>query len=268
MPSSKSASPSTRTASVRRSGALRSDRSADRGVPPERRILGVFAHPDDETSGAGGTITKYVRQGADVTIATATRGEMGALGAGGLVISREELPRVRERELRAVLRLYGARPPVLLGYRDQEVKDARLEEIVEKVRGIMRRVQPDVVITFGPRGISRHEDHIAVHRAAVEAFHGHRRSVPEAPRLFYVAIPKDMAQRFELDLDGPEVNPHVMVDISETVAVKVRALRTYRSQQDAQELAELFEKRAPPFESFHQAWPPIPNGRIRPGFWD
>ena len=42
-----------------------------------KSILGIFAHPDDETSGAGCTFTKFARMGANVTVNTATRGELG-----------------------------------------------------------------------------------------------------------------------------------------------------------------------------------------------
>ena len=100
----------------------------------KRVILGVFAHPDDETSGCGGTFTRYAREGVDVFNVTATRGELGTLGTGGLSIAREELPHVRERELRAVLERYGANPPIILGYRDQEVKDADPKELTGKVQ--------------------------------------------------------------------------------------------------------------------------------------
>ena len=240
------------------------------GGPGHRRaILGVFAHPDDETSGAGGTFTRYAREGVQIVVATATLGEQGNLGTGGSKIRRAELPQVRERELRQVLQSYGARPPVLLGYRDQEVKDADFAELTGKVHRVMVDTRPDVVITFGPRGISDHDDHVTVHRAAVEAFHRYRESVPGA-RLYYVAIPKAFvdAVEFDLDLDGPEVDPHVLVDISDTLAVKVQALRTYSSQQDAQELADMFEQRAPAFEAFHQAYPPWTEERTVAGFWE
>src|SRR5437763_16745375 len=83
-----------------------------------RCILGVFAHPDDETSCAGGTFWRYVHAGVDIYVATATR---GGLGSHGQVVTREGLPRVREAELRTVLQMYGAKPPIFLGYRDQEV---------------------------------------------------------------------------------------------------------------------------------------------------
>ena len=233
-------------------------------------ILVIVAHPDDETSAAGGTMTKYAAQGVDIHVVTATRGEMGILGTGGLTLTREELPAQRERELREVLALYGVNPPTLLGYRDQEVKDADLSEITGKVLEAMRRVQPDVVITFGPMGISGHDDHVTMHRAAVEAFHQYRRhraESPEEPRLFYVAIPRAMLEEFEIPLDGPETDPTVVVDISETKAVKIKALRTYRSQEDAQQLADLFESAPWAVEAFHQAYPPAPDGEVADGFW-
>src|SRR2546427_6821969 len=47
-----------------------------------RCSLAVFAHPDDETSAAAGTLTKYAREGVDIHVVTATRGERGGLGTG------------------------------------------------------------------------------------------------------------------------------------------------------------------------------------------
>ena len=82
--------------------------------PPARRcLLAVFAHPDDETSAAAGTLIHYARAGVDMYVVTATRCERGDLGTGDLTIARQDLPAVREAELRAVLALYGAHPPIL-----------------------------------------------------------------------------------------------------------------------------------------------------------
>ena len=110
-----------------------------------------------------------------------------------------------------------------------------------------------MVITFGPMGISHHDDHISIHRATVEAFHRYRTSSDLEPRLFYVALPKEAAERFELSLDGPEIQPTVIVDTKEHKSVKIQALRVYRSQEDAQHLADLFEASDIDIEAFHQA---------------
>ena len=95
-------------------------------TPTRRCILGVFAHPDDETSCAGGTFSRYAREGVAVYVVTATRGEQGTLGTNGQRVTRHGLPRVRDAELRAVLRMYGAEPPIFLGYRDQHVQQVKI----------------------------------------------------------------------------------------------------------------------------------------------
>ncbi len=237
---------------------------------PQRRrcILAVFAHPDDETTTSGGTMMRYARDGADVYVATATRGEMGSLGTGGLVIDRDKLPKVREAEMRSVLEAIGVRPPIFLGYRDQEVATVDFEELVARIVALMHEVEPDVVITWGPTGISRHEDHIAVHRATLEGFARYRASSNGVPRLFYVAISREDADRFELSPGESETNPTVIIDVEPYAKEKLRALRMYRSQEDAQQIADMFDELGLHTESFHQALPPATGTRVGPGFWD
>ena len=240
------------------------------GAPIRRRrcILGVFAHPDDETSSSAGTFARYAREGVDVYVATATRGERGTLGTGGVVIDRHELPAVREAELRAVLEMVGARPPIFLDYRDGELSAADFEEVVSRVLSVMEEVRPDRVITFGPSGISHHDDHVMIHRAALEAFKQYAASSSAETRLFYVALPEEVAKRFELDLHPPETTPTVIVDIAEHKALKIEALRSYRSQEDAQELADMIEGPDFDIEAYHQVLPPVPDGQVSDGFWE
>ena len=234
-----------------------------------RSILAVYAHPDDETSSAGALMAMYTAQGVDVHVVTATRGERGTLGTGGMAIERQDLPKVREAELRAVLQHYGvSNAPVFLGYRDQELKDADFGELVDKVFHEMQRVRPDVVLTFGPHGISKHDDHIAIHQATVEAFHRYRVSAGVEPRLLYSALPKAALEEFDLRIDGPETDPNVVVDVASHWHFKVEGLRLYRSQEDAQEFAQMLEDRPWNTETFHQAYPPMPDGKVLHGLWD
>ena len=233
-----------------------------------RTILGVFAHPDDETSGAAGTIATYARKGVDVYVATATRGEQGTLGTNGLTIAREDLPAVRVAEQRSVLELLGAHPAFQLGYRDQGLKDADFDGLVDSVVGVMRSVHPDVVLTFGPTGISRHDDHVTIHQATVEAFQLYRPGADPEPRLFFVAIPKGVVKEFGVEIDGVETEPTVMIDIEEFKDLKIRSWRMYRSQEDAQEVAAMFEKSPWGFECFHQAIPAASDGTVASGFWE
>jgi len=157
-------------------------------TPTRRCILGVFAHPDDETSCAGGTFSRDAHAGVEVYVATATRGEQGKLGTHGQEVTREDLPRVREAELRTVLQMYGARPPIFLGYRDREVSHANADELTAKIAAVMAVLTPDVVIAFGPMGLSGHPDHVAMHRATVVAFHRYRYHTTAQPRLYYKAL--------------------------------------------------------------------------------
>ncbi len=136
-----------------------------------------------------------------------------------------------------------------------------------KVKDVMDRVRPDVVITFGPLGTSRHDDHIAVHLATVAAFHRYRASAESEPRLLYVALPKEVADQFEMDIDGPETQPTHYLDLNEEWPTKVAALRLYRSQEDAQELAEIFQQAPWRQEAFHQAYPPLPEGYTATSLW-
>ena len=233
---------------------------------PGLRFMAVFAHPDDETSAAGGTLCRVIDEGGEALVVTATRGEQGTLGTGGQRIAREELPDVREAELRAVLRSYGlTAPPVLLGYRDQELRDADPAEVKARVLDAMRAFRPDVVATFGPLGISRHDDHVAIHHAAREAFYAYAeeaRAEPP-PRLWYAAIDMSVGGDIDgLELDGPEAAPNVYVDVADYWRKKSGGLRLYRSQEDAQEFAAYLEANFFACETFHQEHPALEGSHI------
>ncbi|MBM4406260.1 MAG: PIG-L family deacetylase [Chloroflexi bacterium] len=243
--------------------ASRSTRTANHRV-----ILGVFAHPDDETTSSAGTMCRYSKEGVPVHIISATRGEQGALGTNGVTYTRKELPAVRERELREALARYGANPPVFLGYRDQEMKDANPRELVGKIEAEMLRVRPTAVITFGPHGISKHPDHTAVHKATKKAFDSYRKKTGADVSLLYVALPGKRVKEFKLDLDGPETKPNVTIDITPDFRTKIWGLRNYRSQEDAQFLAKMFEERKVTQESFHQIYPPLPKGTMKTRLWE
>lgn len=148
---------------------------------------------------------------------------------------------MRETELRSVLVVLGAHPPVLLGYRDGEVADADFAELVWKVSTHMDEVNPDVVITFGPTGITDHPDHKTMHLEMVEAFQRYTERVGNHSCLLYFAIPPEIAQGFELEIEGPEAVPNVVVDISDLLTLKLKALRIHGSQMDIQEMTDKME---------------------------
>ena len=126
-------------------------------------LMAVFAHPDDEAFGTGGTLSKYAAEGCDVYLVTATRGEAGEIAEPDLATSAD-LPFVREQELRCACDVYGIKPPRFLDYADGLLPLIHQGQAVGKVVRLIRELRPQVVITFGPEGIYGHYDHIAVHR--------------------------------------------------------------------------------------------------------
>jgi len=234
-----------------------------------RTILCIYAHPDDETSAGAALMKMYAAQGVDIHIVTATRGELGSLGTNGVVVKREDLPAVREAEQRAVLRHLGVtNGPTYLGYRDQDVDKADLEEAVGKVLVVMDRARPDVVMIHGPTGLSNDPDHIAMHEIASKAFERYHENEGAKARLFYWAVRPELLAEFDLYIDGPEVQPNVIIDVANHWQAKVDALRLYNSQADAQQLAEFLENYEEKAEMFYQVVPPLPVGTVLSGFWD
>jgi LmbE family N-acetylglucosaminyl deacetylase len=131
-------------------------------------LLAVFAHPDDEAFGTGGTLTKYAAEGNDVYLVTATRGEAGQIAEPDLATSAN-LPFIREQELRCACQIYGIHPPRFLDYQDGQLTIVNQGQAVGRLVRIIRELKPQVLVTFGPDGIYGHYDHIAVYRWATIA---------------------------------------------------------------------------------------------------
>jgi LmbE family N-acetylglucosaminyl deacetylase len=134
-----------------------------------RRLLGVFAHPDDEIFCVGGTMAKCAARGVDVTLVSATRGEAGQI-RDAAVATRQTLGQVREGELRLGCAHLGVREVLLLPYRDGTLADLPPEELTDRLRSVLRTVDPDVVVTFGEDGAYGHPDHVAISRATTDAW--------------------------------------------------------------------------------------------------
>ena len=117
--------------------------------PP--RILGVFAHPDDESFCAGGTLAKYVAAGAVAMVVSATRGDAGQI-RDARAATRRTLGQARELELVAACERLGVQHVRCLDYGDGTLKDVEQETLTRDVAEIIRSFRPDVVITFGEDG--------------------------------------------------------------------------------------------------------------------
>jgi LmbE family N-acetylglucosaminyl deacetylase len=159
---------------------------------PALRLMAVLAHPDDESLGTGGTLAKYAAEGVEVYLLTATRGDAGRYGphrpGDAQHPGSSALAEIRERELRAAASVLGVRDVAFLDYRDQHLDRANPQEVIAAIVQHLRRVQPNIVITFGPDGAYGHPDHIAVSQfttAAVVAA-----ADPMLSKLYYIAWPE------------------------------------------------------------------------------
>jgi len=233
-----------------------------------KRLLLLYAHPDDEILGPGGAVALYANQGAEVELVIATRGEAGEISDPALA-TPETLGEVREREMRCAADTLGIDRVTYLGYRDsgmegtadnqnpQAYVNSDPAEAVSRLVENIRRVRPHVILTFEPFGGYGHPDHKTIHKQALLAVPaaadpGYRPDLGDpwaTPRVFYPLVRREtllamreyMAARdldvsFFEDLDKrreqswPDDLYHVTLDIGDTVGQKLAAFRCHATQ--------------------------------------
>lgn len=123
-------------------------------------ILGVWAHPDDETFTCAGIMATASQNGQRVVCVTATKGEAGVQDESRWPAA--QLGDIRSHELMNALTLLGISDHHFLGYRDGDCATVPLEEGVAQVAYYIEHYQPDSLLIFGPDGMTGHPDHIAV----------------------------------------------------------------------------------------------------------
>ena len=162
---------------------------AHEGLRPPR-LLGVFAHPDDETFCAGGTLARYAHEGCESMVVSATRGEAGQIRDATQAI-RRTLGEVRERELQAACTALGVDHVKCLDYRDGTLIEADGDELRGVVLDLLAEFSPDVVITFGDDGAYGHPDHITISHATTDAFSRATTELDRPPaRLYHSHFPR------------------------------------------------------------------------------
>jgi LmbE family N-acetylglucosaminyl deacetylase len=211
------------------------------------RMVGVFAHPDDDVYTIGGT-WRLQRDRLDVTLVFCTSGDAGPIWVEGIA-TRETLGSVREEEQAASMAALGVDADVrFLRHPDYHLPEVPLEELVGEVAEVIEDVRPHLVITFGPDGLTGHHDHARAGEAADEAFArvSGRDGDPSA-RLLHVAVPRSTIERFDRELRAsgdPSREPRsllalrgvedgsiaVDVDIRSVRDEKLAALEAHRTQ--------------------------------------
>jgi N-acetylglucosamine malate deacetylase 1 len=171
-----------------------------------KRVLVLSPHPDDETIGCGGSLRRHRRAGDDVHVVFLTSGEQGGHGR-----SPEETIALREREARAAARVLGIRHLEFWHLPDGALRTT--VPAIRRLRAVLLSLRPDVI--YVPHPHESHPDHRAAYRLVRRALAHRRGGAPEV-LMYEVWTP---LQRLD-----------AIVDISDDVDVKLRALRKYRSQ--------------------------------------
>src|SRR4051794_11436660 len=143
-------------------------------VPEIGTLLGVWAHPDDEAYLSSGLMALVRSRGGRVVAATATRGEHGT--PDPVAWPPERLGPLRAREMTASLAEMGVDEHRWFGYVDGTLPDVLFSRGVADVTALIDEVRPDVLVTFGPDGMTGHQDHRTVSAWVEEAWRltGHR----------------------------------------------------------------------------------------------
>jgi LmbE family N-acetylglucosaminyl deacetylase len=239
-----------------------------------RRLAAVFAHPDDDTYGVGGTVGLQADAGIEVTAVLATSGDAGRIFHPSLA-TRRNLGIVREGEDRAAWGELGVKPALhFLQYRDGRLRGVPGDELVGRIAELLAASRPEVVVTFGPEGVTGHEDHIAIGEAATVGFHRARERSPDEgfARLLYVAIPQSRLDRLNALLRERGIEPldttqpfaprgvpdetiAVMVDCSPVYQRKLEALRQHKTQGELEDVPYELWPEVLGREAFVMAWP-------------
>jgi len=149
------------------------------------RLMAVHAHPDDESSKGAATMARYVHEGVEVMVATATGGELGSILNPAM--DRPEvlanLPEIRRQEMARAREILGVQQR-FLGFVDSGLPEGDpkpplpegsfalvpLPEAAAPLVRLVREFRPHVILTYDENGGYPHPDHIKTHQIAVEAF--------------------------------------------------------------------------------------------------
>jgi LmbE family N-acetylglucosaminyl deacetylase len=172
----------------------------------ELRLLCILAHPDDESLAAGGILARYAAEGVATYLITATRGERGWRGDPDSYPGAAAVGTIRQAELQAAARLLGLHEVTFLRYQDGELDQADTIDGICQLVKQLRRIRPQVVVTFDPTGYYGHPDHVAISQwttaavmaaadptfAAYTAWPPHRTS-----KLYYLAATGEAQAAFQ-----------------------------------------------------------------------
>jgi LmbE family N-acetylglucosaminyl deacetylase len=203
------------------------------------KVLLSFAHPDDETFTLAGSIIKWVKAGHQVSLITATYGQMG-LSADIKVDSPEHLGQIRKGEMENAAKITGISKIHYFGLMDGELEKEDTNDLVSKISEIMQSDQPDVVITFEKNGGSNHPDHIKMSLASTRAFNDYLKKARKHVRLYHTVTPRSYYAEyakagvantgFGEPKGVPDEQITTILDVTDVFDLKMTAIECHKTQ--------------------------------------
>jgi len=189
--------------------------------PADLTLAALFAHPDDETFLAGGFLCLLAQKGVRVIVVSATKGEAGLTGT-------VYPPDYRVHELQCACQVLGLLPPIILGFPDGHLQESDKNLLVQEISSIVQRINPQILLSFGPDGLSGHPDHIIIGQTASEIFENDS----EIDLLYQVAIPASVAQNLGMQqirtVKDSEIS--LAIDVTSVLDLKMEAIKCHASQ--------------------------------------
>ena len=214
--------------------------TADPDADEAAGLLAIFAHPDDETFGVGGSMAMLAEQGHRVTLICATNGDEGAEANDDGDHAMD--PEIRRNELRCACRALGIGEPVFLGYRDSGMENwspkpgafvlVDREEVVARLVDEMRRIRPAVIVTFDPGGIYGHPDHVRVSEVATEAFRRAQQEPGGPSVLYHQALARSTAERMVAEWEGNDARRGARPPTEDDILQRRRFVELARPDED------------------------------------
>lgn len=207
----------------------------------KKKIIAVIiAHPDDEAFGPSGTMAKYAKEGQDVYLLCATKGEEGENRKKD---DLRHIYEIREEELMESAKILGVKQVFFLGFGDGSLSNNIYHTVAKKIIEVLTPLKPDTIITFEPQGVSGHLDHIAISMISSYVFeklesaktlmqHCITNVMRNALPSYYIYLPPGYKKT---DIDYIE-------DVSSVWEQKVNAINIHKSQlKDTNKMLNLFK---------------------------
>jgi LmbE family N-acetylglucosaminyl deacetylase len=190
-----------------------------------KKLLALFAHPDDESFGPGGSIATWAQAGVEIEVMCATKGEEGTPD------ENQVTAQIRSKELEEAAKILGVKKVEFLGFKDGQIGNLAMIQLQEIFAKKIQEYQPDALLTFNLNGVSGHIDHIAVALAATKAFQDTK--IPE--KIYYYSNLKTftdtMSDYFIYFPQGiTDSQADEILDVTPVWDKRVQAMHCHKSQ--------------------------------------